>query len=112
MIVYDATNRSSLEYVTGWLVQVDEHAHESLVLMLVGSKCNPAHLPESREVSTLEAARFAAKYSWSAMWSNSRGLEKVALALKKRGWKPRRSTDQSNDQTNSCPSNTVVERIR
>ncbi|KAE8877854.1 hypothetical protein PF005_g22840 [Phytophthora fragariae] len=71
MIVYDATNRSSLEYVTGWLVQVDEHAHESLVLMLVGSKCNPAHLPESREVSTLEAARFAAKYSWSAMWSVS-----------------------------------------
>ncbi|KAE9190789.1 hypothetical protein PF004_g21799 [Phytophthora fragariae] len=43
---------------------------------------------------------------------NSRGLEKVALALKKRGWKPRRSTDRSNDQTNSCPNRLSERRYR
>ncbi|POM61108.1 Rab11 family GTPase, partial [Phytophthora palmivora] len=38
MIVYDITNRSSFEHVTGWLAQVHEHSHESLVLILVGNK--------------------------------------------------------------------------
>ncbi|KAE9168812.1 hypothetical protein PF005_g28223, partial [Phytophthora fragariae] len=37
---------------------------------------------------------------------NSRDFEKVSLALREQGWKPRRPTDRSNDLMNSRPSNT------
>ena len=63
MIVYDITNRQSFENATQWIAQVHEHAHENLVLALVGNKCDLAHLPNTRQVSTLEAARFANKHS-------------------------------------------------
>ncbi|KAF1791679.1 P-loop containing nucleoside triphosphate hydrolase [Phytophthora cactorum] len=83
MIVYDITNRSSFEHVTGWLAQVHEHSHESLVLILVGNKCDLAHLPESREVSTLEAARFAAKHSMEFLETSALDATNVVDAFKK-----------------------------
>lgn len=83
MIVYDITNRSSFEHVTGWLAQVHAHSHESLVLILVGNKCDLAHLPESREVSTLEAARFAAKHSMEFLETSALDSTNVVDAFKK-----------------------------
>ncbi|RLN83885.1 hypothetical protein BBO99_00001755 [Phytophthora kernoviae] len=83
MIVYDITNRSSFEHVTGWLAQVHEHSHHSLVLILVGNKCDLAHLPESREVSTLEAARFAAKHSMEFLEASALDSTNVVDAFKK-----------------------------
>ncbi|KAG6964444.1 hypothetical protein JG688_00007691, partial [Phytophthora aleatoria] len=83
MIVYDITNRSSFEHVTGWLAQVHEHSHESLVLILVGNKCDLAHLPESREVSTLEAARFAVKHSMEFLETSALDATNVVDAFKK-----------------------------
>ncbi|CEG45384.1 gtpase ypt3 [Plasmopara halstedii] len=83
MIVYDITNRSSFEHITGWLAQVHEHSHESLVLVLVGNKCDLAHLPNSREVSTLEAARFAAKYSMEFLETSALDTTNVVDAFKK-----------------------------
>lgn len=83
MIVYDITNRSSFEHVTGWLAQVHEHSHENLVLILVGNKCDLAHLPESREVSTLEAARFAAKHSMDFLETSALDATNVVDAFKK-----------------------------
>ncbi|KAF4036314.1 Ras family [Phytophthora infestans] len=83
MIVYDITNRSSFEHVTGWLAQVHEHSHESLVLILVGNKCDLAHLPESRQVSTLEAARFAAKHSMEFLETSALDATNVVDAFKK-----------------------------
>ncbi|CAI5732833.1 unnamed protein product [Hyaloperonospora brassicae] len=83
MIVYDITDRSSFEHVTGWLAQVHEHSHESLVLVLAGNKCDLAHLPESREVSTLEAARFAAKHSMEFLETSALDSTNVVDAFKK-----------------------------
>ncbi|KAI9905894.1 hypothetical protein PsorP6_013619 [Peronosclerospora sorghi] len=83
MIVYDITNRSSFEHITGWLAQVQEHSHESLVLILVGNKCDLAHSPESREVSTLEAARFAAKHSMDFLETSALESTNVVEAFKK-----------------------------
>uniref|UniRef100_M4BM76 Uncharacterized protein n=1 Tax=Hyaloperonospora arabidopsidis (strain Emoy2) TaxID=559515 RepID=M4BM76_HYAAE len=83
MIVYDITSRSSFEHVTGWLAQVHEHAHESLVLVLVGNKCDLAHLLESREVSTLEAARFAAKHSMEFLETSALDATNVVDAFKR-----------------------------
>lgn len=83
MIVYDITNRSSFENVTGWLGQVHEHAHENLVLLLVGNKCDLAHLPQTRQVSTLEAARFAAKHSMEFLETSALDATNVVDAFKK-----------------------------
>ncbi|TDH71957.1 uncharacterized protein CCR75_007863 [Bremia lactucae] len=83
MIVYDITNRSSFEHVTGWLAQVLEHSHQSLVLILVGNKCDLAHLPQSRKVSTLEAARFAAKHSMEFLETSALDATNVVDAFKK-----------------------------
>lgn len=83
MIVYDITNRSSFENVTGWLAQVHEHAHENLVLILVGNKCDLAHLPQTRQVSTLEAARFAAKHSMEFLETSALDATNVVDAFKK-----------------------------
>ncbi|TYZ58480.1 hypothetical protein PybrP1_011261 [[Pythium] brassicae (nom. inval.)] len=83
MIVYDITNRSSFEHVTGWLAQVHDHAHESLVLVLVGNKCDLAHLPQSRQVSTLEAARFAAKHGLDFLEASALDATNVVDAFKK-----------------------------
>lgn len=83
MIVYDITNRSSFEHVTNWLTQVHAHAHESLVLILVGNKCDLAHLPQSRQVSTLEAARFAAAHSMEFVEASALDATNVVDAFKK-----------------------------
>ncbi|GLE05951.1 hypothetical protein PINS_up015162 [Pythium insidiosum] len=46
MVVYDITNRATFESATKWLAQIHEHCHESLVTILVGNKCDLAHLPK------------------------------------------------------------------
>lgn len=83
MIVYDVTNRASFENVTKWLAQVHEHSHESLVLVLVGNKCDLAHIPNARQVSTLEAARFAAVHSMEFVETSAMDATNVIDAFKK-----------------------------
>lgn len=53
------------------------------MLILVGNKCDLAHLPESREVSTLEAARFAAKHSMEFLETSALDSTNVVDAFKK-----------------------------
>ncbi|TMW57401.1 hypothetical protein Poli38472_003326 [Pythium oligandrum] len=83
MVVYDITNRASFENVSKWLAQIHEHSHESLVMILVGNKCDLAHLPNSREVSTLEAARFAAKHSMEFVETSALDATNVVDSFKK-----------------------------
>jgi Ras-related protein Rab-11A len=83
MIVYDITHRASFERVPKWLAQIHEHAHENLVLILVGNKCDLAHLPNSRQVSTLEASRFANKHKMEFLETSAFDATNVVDAFKK-----------------------------
>ncbi|KAJ0397928.1 hypothetical protein P43SY_006050 [Pythium insidiosum] len=83
MVVYDITNRATFESATKWLAQIHEHCHESLVTILVGNKCDLAHLPNSRQVSTLEAARFAAKHGMEFVETSALDATNVVDAFKK-----------------------------
>ena len=38
MLVYDITNQKSFNNVTNWLRNIDEHASEDVVRVLVGNK--------------------------------------------------------------------------
>lgn len=47
LVVFDVTNRASFDNVQKWLDDVERHASQSIVKMLVGNKCN---LEEKRQV--------------------------------------------------------------
>lgn len=56
MLVYDITNRESFNALTNWLTDARNLASPNLVIILVGNKKD---LEEDREVSYLEASKFA-----------------------------------------------------
>lgn len=56
-VVYDITNRQSLEHARRWLTQLKAHAHPKIVLCLLGNKCD---LEDRRQLATAEGAAFAA----------------------------------------------------
>jgi GTPase SAR1 family protein len=40
MLVYDITNSRSFDNITKWLRNIDEHAQEDVVKMIIGNKCD------------------------------------------------------------------------
>ncbi|RQM29810.1 hypothetical protein B5M09_002273 [Aphanomyces astaci] len=83
LVVYDITDRHSFEHVTHWLEQIREHAHENVVLILVGNKCDLAHVPNTRQVSTLEAARFAETHHMEFVEASALDSTNVVEAFKR-----------------------------
>ena len=59
LLVYDITSRSSFENVKKWMKEVKEHADPSVVMILIGNKCD---LSENREVLYEEALNFSEKH--------------------------------------------------
>ena len=64
LLVYDISNRESFLHIkTVWIKQLQEHAHENLLLMLVGNKSDLVTIePQRRKVSRMEGIRFAEQY--------------------------------------------------
>lgn len=63
LIVYDITNRKSFtEGVARWIEQIRDHAHENIVLLLVGNKCDLGDNNNSRVVSYAEGQDMATKF--------------------------------------------------
>merc|ERR1712012_952238 len=58
VLVYDITNRASFESLGYWIKTVRKNAVKDVICAIAGNKCD---LERSREVSTEEAARFAAE---------------------------------------------------
>lgn len=56
MLVYDITRRHTFQNIGRWLEELRLHSDESIVLMLVGNKCD---LKEGREVSVEEGTALA-----------------------------------------------------
>jgi len=59
LICYDLTNRQSFDNVAQWLAEIREHAHEKIVILLVGNKMDLVAEQGSRKTSMFEALRFA-----------------------------------------------------
>ncbi|KAL1921222.1 uncharacterized protein VTP21DRAFT_10938 [Calcarisporiella thermophila] len=58
LLVYDITRHTSFENISHWLKELRSYADSNIVLILVGNKID---LETSREVSTVEAKKFAEK---------------------------------------------------
>ena len=56
VIVYDVTDKDSLESVRHWIKEIDRYAAEGVSRLIVGNKCD---MEESRKVSTEEGQRIA-----------------------------------------------------
>ena len=56
ILVYDVTNRESYNHVSSWLADARSLASAELTIILVGNKID---LADDREVTFLEASRFA-----------------------------------------------------
>ncbi|KAK3703761.1 hypothetical protein QZH41_008440 [Actinostola sp. cb2023] len=56
VLVYDLTKQKTFQDVERWLMEVREHADPSIVIMLVGNKCDLRHL---RAILTEDAKKFA-----------------------------------------------------
>jgi GTPase SAR1 family protein len=64
LLVYDISKRQTFENVDKWLKELRDHALENIVIMLVGNKCDLAHL---RSVPTQEAKEYSEKNGISFM---------------------------------------------
>lgn len=58
MLVYDITNAASFASIPGWLREARDNSEPNVIIELVGNK---ADLTDARQVSTEEAAKFAAE---------------------------------------------------
>jgi len=61
-LVYDVTNEASFRNIQSWMVNLEQHASEGVLKMLMGNKCD---IPDEREIDT---ARGQA-------WANQHGLK-------------------------------------
>ena len=60
MIVFSITDKDSFEHIDIWLKEIENHAKENVLKLLVGNKCD---LNAERVVSPEEAATLAKKYN-------------------------------------------------
>ncbi|CAD6196179.1 unnamed protein product [Caenorhabditis auriculariae] len=60
MLVYDITNAKSFDNIAKWLRNIDEHASEDVVKMLLGNKCD---MTERRVVSRERGEKIAADHN-------------------------------------------------
>jgi len=78
IMVYDVTNYESFEHVEEWLNEVNRHASESTLKLLVGNK---ADLADDKKVSTDEAKAFADNLSISFLETSAKNATNVEAAF-------------------------------
>ena len=60
VIVFSIIDKDSFEHIDIWLKEIDNHAKENVLKLLVGNKCD---LNEKRVISIEEAKALAKKYN-------------------------------------------------
>jgi len=78
IMVYDVTNYESFEHVEEWLNEVNRHASESTLKLLVGNK---ADLADDKKVETEEAETFAKNLNISFLETSAKNATNVEAAF-------------------------------
>jgi len=78
IMVYDVTNYESFEHVEEWLNEVNRHASESTLKLLVGNK---ADLADDKKVDTDEAKQFAENLKISFLETSAKNATNVEAAF-------------------------------
>ena len=78
IMVYDVTNYESFEHVEEWLNEVNRHASESTLKLLVGNK---ADLQDDKKVRSEEAKKFADTLGISFLETSAKNATNVEAAF-------------------------------
>jgi len=78
IMVYDVTNYESFEHVEEWLNEVNRHASESTLKLLVGNK---ADLQDDKKVRSDEAKKFADTLGISFLETSAKNATNVEAAF-------------------------------
>ena len=78
MMVYDITRRHSFENIAKWLRNIDEHAKEDVIKLLVGNKCD---LQGPRAVKREEGEKLADEYDMSFFETSAKENESIEDAF-------------------------------
>jgi len=78
IMVYDVTNYESFEHVEEWLNEVNRHASEATLKLLVGNK---ADLADDKKVDTDEAKQFAENLKISFLETSAKNATNVEAAF-------------------------------
>ena len=77
-MVYDITRRHSFENIAKWLRNIDEHAKEDVIKLLVGNKCD---LQGPRAVKREEGEKLADEYDMSFFETSAKENESIEDAF-------------------------------
>uniref|UniRef100_A0A7S1TAX7 Uncharacterized protein n=1 Tax=Compsopogon caeruleus TaxID=31354 RepID=A0A7S1TAX7_9RHOD len=80
LLVYDISKKPTFENVERWLKELKDHADNSIVIMLVGNKCDLKHL---RAIGTDEGAAFSATHGLSFIETSALDATNVNEAFTK-----------------------------
>ena len=63
LILYDTTNKETIDDVNSWVEIVNEYASEDIIKVLIGTKID---LKDKREITKMEAEQLCSKQNWCA----------------------------------------------
>lgn len=99
IMVYDVTSQDSFDHVEEWLNEVNRHASESTMKLLVGNK---ADLADEKQVTTQAAKRFADDLGIPFLETsakNATNVEAAFLTMAKQLIKAKESQTNTKDQS-------------
>lgn len=83
MLVYDITNEKSFENIVKWLRNIDEHANEDVVRMILGNKCD---LNDKRVITRERGEAIGREYNVKVYETSAKSninIEKAFMELTK-----------------------------
>ncbi|XP_012274939.1 ras-related protein Rab-37 isoform X2 [Orussus abietinus] len=78
LLLYDVTNKTSFDNIRAWLGEIREYAHEDVVIILLGNKCDCG---SERAVKREDGERLAREYSVPFMETSAKTGLNVELAF-------------------------------
>lgn len=78
LLVYDITRRETFNHLTTWLEDARQHSNSSMVIMLIGNKCD---LDSRREVRREEGEAFAREHGLIFMETSAKTAANVEEAF-------------------------------
>jgi Ras-related protein Rab-2A len=80
LLVYDITRRDTFQHLSRWLEEAKQHAHENMVILLIGNKNDLEH---RRMVSTAEGQAFADQHGLFFLETSAKTAYNVKMAFLK-----------------------------
>jgi Ras-related protein Rab-1A len=96
ILVYDITDRSSFKDVENWLQEVQKHANENIVKLLVGNKCD---LESQRQVTTDEGKDLAQSLGIKFVETSAKSSTNVEKAFQTLALEIKARVQKTDDKT-------------